>query len=109
MQRTPEEYVKATGKSLSWTEGSVRYTASPISASGVSVSELSAQSGPSDPVAWAVDRKDDPTFPRFFLTEDEADRMVSHVTVNPPAAKRAIAGRFAIKAALIEMLRRSQK
>lgn len=47
MQRTPEEYVKATGKSLSWTEGSVHYTASPISASGVSVSELFAQSGPS--------------------------------------------------------------
>ena len=51
-------------------------------------------------VAWAVDRDQDPTFPRIFLTEAQADNMVNHVTITPPATKRPVIGYAAMKAAL---------
>lgn len=40
--------------------------------------------------AWAVERDTDPTFPRLYMIEDEADAMVEYVNVNPPARKIAL-------------------
>lgn len=45
---------------------------------------------PSNPplrIWWEVRRLSDPTFPRVYKTEAEANAMVASVTVNPPATK----------------------
>lgn len=111
MQRTPEEYVKATGKSLSWTEGSVRYTASPISASGVSVSELSAQSGPSyaaetycvvdtGETGWCVKRGDDLVCDVYaHQGEEMARRITTLLNTQPAGARDAVTDEMVERAA----------
>lgn len=44
-----------------------------------------------DPLGWLVVRDADPTFPRFYRYEHDADAMVAEVTVGPLARKIAIA------------------
>lgn len=64
--------------------------------------------GRPEPVAWEVDRPGDPTFPRLYRSEREADAMVAFVNVNPPATKRALTYASAVSAereALKELLR----
>jgi hypothetical protein len=46
--------------------------------------------GRAEPVAWMVERKSDPTFPRLFDDETDAVALVTYVNVNPPATIRPL-------------------
>ncbi|MFJ5346645.1 hypothetical protein [Pectobacterium parvum] len=48
---------------------------------------LSVVSSTQDAVAWMVVRDGDPTFPRLFKLEEEADFIVKRVELNPKAVK----------------------
>jgi hypothetical protein len=43
-----------------------------------------------EPAGWLVDRPGDPTFPRFYRTEDEAKAMEAFITVSPRGNVRPV-------------------
>ena len=43
-----------------------------------------------EPVAWLVERPNDPTFPQLFKSEAEARALVDYVTVRPAATIRPL-------------------
>jgi hypothetical protein len=47
-------------------------------------------SAATEPAGWIVDRPGDPTFPRFYHTEDEAKAMEAFITVSPRGNVRPV-------------------